>query len=87
MIVLTESELKVIEEDEVMPMIMRIVAKNILSDRGFETMERIMDRIHGKPTQRVYESIQNMNYTFTTNLDDTYRAIDSLNRLLEPSNT
>jgi hypothetical protein len=87
MIVLTELELKSIEEDKNKPMIMRIVAKNILSDRGFETMERIMDRIHGKPTQRVYESIQSRNYIFTTNLDDTERAIDSLNRLLESVNT
>lgn len=39
--------------EEKQPMIIRIVAKGILSNKGFDIIERMLDRVHGKATQTV----------------------------------
>lgn len=48
MLSLSESELKRIESTEEFPMIMKIIASRLLSNKGFETVEKILDRIYGK---------------------------------------
>lgn len=45
---LTESDMKIIAEWESYPMLMRIIATKMLWMRGFETVEKILDRIYGK---------------------------------------
>ena len=45
-------DLTEIASDAKRPMIARIVAKALLAPKGFENVERIIDRIVGKPTQR-----------------------------------
>lgn len=45
-------DLNEIASDAKRPMISRIVARALLAPKGFENVERIMDRIIGKPTQR-----------------------------------
>lgn len=45
---LSEEELKRIERSNEFPMIMKIIASRLLSNRGFETVEKILDRIYGK---------------------------------------
>lgn len=45
---LSEAELKRIERDDEFPIIMKIIAARLLSNRGFETVEKILDRIYGK---------------------------------------
>lgn len=45
---LTEAELKRIDRGNEFPMIMKIIASRLLSNRGFETVEKILDRIYGK---------------------------------------
>ncbi len=48
MLSLSESEIKRISEGDEFPMIMRIIASRMLSNRGFDTVEKILDRIYGK---------------------------------------
>ena len=48
MLSLSEDELKRIESDDEFPMIMKIIASRLLSNRWFETVEKILDRIYGK---------------------------------------
>lgn len=45
---LSEAELKRIDRGNEFPMIMKIIASRLLSNRGFETVEKILDRIYGK---------------------------------------
>lgn len=45
---LSEAELKRINRGDEFPMIMKIIASRLLSNRGFETVEKILDRIYGK---------------------------------------
>ncbi len=45
---LSEAELKRINRGNEFPMIMKIIASRLLSNRGFETVEKIIDRIYGK---------------------------------------
>ena len=48
MLSLSESEIKRISEGDEFPMIMRIIASRMLSHKGFDTVEKILDRIYGK---------------------------------------
>lgn len=48
MLSLSEEELKRIESGDEFPMIMKIIATRLLSNRWFETVEKILDRIYGK---------------------------------------
>ena len=45
---LNEEQLKGIANDKEQPMINRIVAKEMLSKKGFDIIERMMDRANGK---------------------------------------
>lgn len=51
MLTLTADDLSIISNNEDYPMIMRIVATRMIWDRGFETVEKILDRGIGKPRQ------------------------------------
>lgn len=48
MLSLSEDELKRIKSGDESPMIMKIIASRLLSNRWFETVEKILDRIYGK---------------------------------------
>ena len=48
---LTQDQLTKIASDKKQPMINRIVAKEMLGKKGFEIIEKMMDRANGKPTQ------------------------------------
>lgn len=47
----TEEELKELLEDKNQPMLVRIVIKNVFAEKGFEIIEKMMDRTLGKPIQ------------------------------------
>lgn len=47
----TAEELKQIANDENRTMVIRIVAKQILSKDGFNAIETMLNRMHGKPSQ------------------------------------
>jgi hypothetical protein len=49
---LDEERIKAIIGDTTYPMLMRIVAKEMLSKNGAEMIEKILDRAHGKATQK-----------------------------------
>lgn len=51
MLTFTEDDLSIISNNEDYPMIMRIIANRMIWDRGFETVEKILDRGIGKPKQ------------------------------------
>ena len=52
MLSLSEEELKRLNGCDEFPMIMKIIASRLLSNRGFETVEKILDRIYGKTIQK-----------------------------------
>lgn len=45
-------ELQSMVEDKEQPVLIRVVGKNILSGKGFEIIDKILDRSIGKPTQQ-----------------------------------
>lgn len=48
LITLDEPRLKNLANDKETPMLFRVVAKNILGKKGFDVIERMLDRVHGK---------------------------------------
>lgn len=48
---LTQDRLEQLSEDPKAPMFARLAARELLGKNGFEAMELILDRMHGKPTQ------------------------------------
>lgn len=48
MIQLSEPELKPLMTDMTKPILVRIIAKNLLDKKGFDIIERMIDRAHGK---------------------------------------
>jgi len=63
---LTQEQLTKIASDKSQPMINRIVSKEMLSKKGFEIIEKMMDRANGKPMQKI-ESKQSLNIGEKTN--------------------
>ena len=59
MISLTMVKLKEIGNDETKPALYRILAKEILGKKGFEAIEKMLDRANGKPmvTQEIIQDI------------------------------
>lgn len=51
MISLTIPKLKEVAGDETKPALYRILAKEILGKKGFEAIEKMLDRANGKPMQ------------------------------------
>lgn len=50
MMALNEADLKEIVHHKELPMMYRIIAKELLSKKGFDIIEKMLDRAHGKPT-------------------------------------
>lgn len=51
LLALSEDELLELGNDKEQPMIYRIIARAMLSKRGFDIIERMVDRAQGRPTQ------------------------------------
>ncbi len=51
MLTLTEDDLSILSSNEEYPMIMRIIASRLTWTKGFETLEKILDRWIGKARQ------------------------------------
>ena len=58
MLSLTQAQLTKIASDKKQPMINRIVSREMLSKKGFEIIEKMMDRANGKPTQVTVSSVK-----------------------------
>lgn len=73
---LPEENLKKLLLDKKQPMLVRIVIKNILdSKRGFDIVEKILDRAIGKPMQKMETEMKN-------EISISSNALESLNSLL-----
>ncbi|MCP4763926.1 MAG: hypothetical protein GY870_19295 [archaeon] len=53
---LTEPELKKIVNGKDEPMLNRIIAKSMLDKKGFEIIEKMLDRAHGKAQNKIEHS-------------------------------
>lgn len=54
---LPEQKAKDIASDKEAPLFLRIVARQMFSSKGFEAIQNLLDRAHGKPTQQVNSSV------------------------------
>lgn len=52
-----EATLKAMANDKDRPMLVRVLAKNILGGKGFDVIERMLDRGIGKPTQKTESEV------------------------------
>ena len=60
---LTQEQLIRIGSDKEQPMINRIIAKEMLGKKGFEIIEKMMDRANGRPMQTSEVRQENINET------------------------
>lgn len=49
LLVLTENELRNLVADKATPLMLRLVAKGLLSGNGFEVLEKVLNRVFGRP--------------------------------------
>jgi hypothetical protein len=57
MLGLSQNKLMEIGKDIKQPMLFRIIVKAILSNKGFENIEKILDRAHGRSVQEINQKI------------------------------
>ena len=72
-ILLAANEEKLIKlvNDSSQPMTIRVVAKRILNTKdGHDMIEKMLDRVHGKPNQSVSGKVDGNVYLFTDNLEE-----------------
>jgi len=62
---LSESELKKLLVDQDNPMIIRVIIKNILNNKWFETINILLDRVYWKATQ----TVNNLNIDVNKEID------------------
>lgn len=53
MLQLSQDDLEKLKDDRTKPALINILAKNMLSEKGFDIAERMIDRGHGKAVQQV----------------------------------
>ena len=56
LITLDKGKLEELAEDDMQPMYLQILARELLGDKGEEVMNRMIDRAYGKPKQGVEHS-------------------------------
>jgi len=77
LITLDREKLTEITKDEMQPMYLRIVAKELLGKKGLDVVNTILDRAHGKPKQGVEHSGEGGGaIAFVWNEIKTYEAND-----------
>jgi len=77
MIQLTQQQLEAYGKDNTKPMIIRIIAKSMLSGKGFDVIEKMLDRAHGKATQREETSMKVEGLWYVLS-DEKQKTIDRL---------
>lgn len=60
MVSVPKAELETMYKDEAIPIIYRIIVKNLLSNKGFDVIEKMLDRSHGKPTNKTELEISDL---------------------------
>jgi len=74
---LSEEDLRKIVNEKGYAMMLRIVAKKMLSDKGDEMLEKMLDRAHGKATQREETSMKVEGLWYVLS-DEKQKTIDRL---------
>lgn len=54
---LPEKKLKEIMQDPDQPVVFKIVIKGLVGNKGIDTIDKILDRIHGRPNQSIQNEI------------------------------
>ena len=85
LISLSQERLMVLANDKDTPMLYRIVAKEILSKKGFEVIEKMLDRAHGKATAITQVELSGHVDIKKLTDDELDRQIESLRKLLGES--
>lgn len=70
MLQLEEKKLSEMVTDKSQPMLIRILAKNMLSGKGFDIIEKMLDRGIWKPKQTNEIDVTTRDYTIVSNLED-----------------
>lgn len=76
MLQLSQDDLELLKEDRTKPALINILARNMLSERGFDIAERMIDRGHGKAVQQV-ESKQELDVS-VSDADIKSMSLDEL---------
>lgn len=63
---LTSDELKDFANDPKQPMVNRIVAKEMLNKKGFDIIEKMIERAHGKSPQKIESTNTNIDLSTIT---------------------
>lgn len=79
----TEKELTEIVNDKDQPMLNRIVAKEMLNKKGFEIIEKMLNRIHGTPTQKIQTENITPEIKLIVENPEQANAINKLDEMLE----
>lgn len=71
------TELKALVENQKQPALIRIVGKKILSDKGFDIIEKMLDRSLGRPNQSIDLGIADKDRESFKSLFPTQEEIDA----------
>lgn len=71
------TELKALVEESKQPALIRIVGKKILSDKGFDIIEKMLDRSLGRPNQSIDLGIADKDREVFNSLFPTQEEIDN----------
>ncbi len=74
-----EAELHAIVNDKDQPMLNRIVAKEMLNKKGFEIIERMLNRIHGTPKQSVEVEQKENSLNIYVQNENTKKLLEKIN--------
>lgn len=78
---LPREKLTAIGNDESKPMVLRIVSRAMLTKRGYEVLEKMLDRAQGRPKQSIKAEVTNtLNVAlveFLDNGDNPYQSTDT----------
>lgn len=85
MLSLPDNELTKLGTDKETPMIYRIIARNMMSPKGFDIIEKMLDRTQGKPTNKVEVEINELDQQIDERLKTVLQ--DGANDLQDNSDT
>jgi len=78
---LTQKQIKTLLQDEEMPMYVRIVLKEMLKDKGFEIIEKLLDRGIGKPTNNI--DLSSLNENINTEVKMNEKQFNELTNMIK----
>lgn len=80
-----KAELTAISNDGTQPILNQIVAKAMLDKKGFEIVEKMLDRIHGKAIQKT-ENTEKMVVTELNEIDYSKLKTETIEKIMKDLN-